>query len=169
MTTLGTTFSAVVGLIAPLRHQYFRLVLEMFFPSKSWIRFLECWIFTSVLCFSRTSWQANDVAIELREYRELMFYHLKILVATQATGIIKWNSIGTLHAALRSASCVSCGEWAPLLHLPTCQRYCYTCCHKGGFWCLRSSLFDPFPDIKLWLEAQTLLRANARRDCDSEI
>jgi hypothetical protein len=114
--------------------------------------------FRSLVRFSRTNWRANNLVVELREYQQLTTHYPEILVAMQGDGTLEWHSIGTLYSAFRSADCVACGAWAPLLHVPTCQRYCYQCRYQGQVWSLPMELFEPFEDIKIWLEAQKMLR-----------
>jgi hypothetical protein len=60
-------------------------------------------------------------------YRILTANAFPALVALNQTQIIQWYSSEKLYSVLQSESCVSCGEYAPYLFLPTCERCCYWC------------------------------------------
>lgn len=52
-------------------------------------------------------------------------YHA--LVALSQTQILERHSCATLHRALRSEQCVSCGDYGPFLFLATAERACFMC------------------------------------------
>lgn len=50
-----------------------------------------------------------------------------VLRALIGTGLAPFLSLGNLHQNLRQPSCTSCGDFAPFLYLPTCERVCVVC------------------------------------------
>jgi hypothetical protein len=116
--------------------------------------------FTSFVEFSKTSWQAHEVVCGTREYRAFRLHFSTILRAMDRENLAQWHSVRKLYNAFRSISCFSCGNWAPTLHMADCRRYCYLCFDKRvRYWALDRVLFDGFPRILEWLEAEDILRA----------
>ncbi|KAK5989025.1 hypothetical protein PT974_10523 [Cladobotryum mycophilum] len=87
--------------------------------------------FQSISRFSLTSLRAYNIVQTLHAYRDLMEYAPKALVALSRTRLIQYHSAATLHAALQSQACISCGEYGAYLFLPTCQRCCWWCLDKN--------------------------------------
>ncbi|EEA25532.1 hypothetical protein TMatcc_006238 [Talaromyces marneffei ATCC 18224] len=91
--------------------------------------------FQSLSRLSRTSLQIKTIVELLPAYRDLMKYAPRTLSALGKTKLISLHSSGELHAALRSADCVSCAEFGTYLFLPTCERVCYGCLRRNqSFW-----------------------------------
>lgn len=91
--------------------------------------------FQSLSRLSRTSIRSKAIVESLPAYRDLMKYAPGTLNALGKTGLISVHSSTTLHAALRSENCVSCGEYGAFLFMPTCGRICYLCLKRNAtFW-----------------------------------
>lgn len=91
--------------------------------------------FRSLSRLSCTSFRNKAIVESLPAYRDLMKYAPRTLNALGKTRLISVHSSALLHTTLRSARCVSCGEFGAFLFLPTCERICRLCLIRNhSFW-----------------------------------
>ncbi|KAH7008407.1 F-box domain-containing protein [Ilyonectria destructans] len=77
--------------------------------------------------FSQASRRARAVVASVPEYRHLGDHALQCLCALLRTDIGHHVAISTLHSALVTQDCQSCGFFAGYLFLPTLTRCCFPC------------------------------------------
>lgn len=91
--------------------------------------------FRSLSRLSRTSLRNKAIVESHPPYHNLMKYAPRTLNALGKTRLISAHSSALLHAALRSAQCLSCGQYGAFLFLPTCERICRLCLIRNhSFW-----------------------------------
>ncbi|KAF7550070.1 hypothetical protein G7Z17_g5981 [Cylindrodendrum hubeiense] len=77
--------------------------------------------------FSQVSRRARAVVASIPEYRRLGDHALQSLCALLRTDIGHHVAISTLHSALVTQDCQSCGSFAGYIFLPTATRCCFPC------------------------------------------
>lgn len=97
------------------------------FPMELLHNILNQLDFLSLFRLASVSHRGRNVVHSLAAFRDLTTYAYPVLVALGITELLYWHSCSTLHSALLSESCVSCGLYGPFLFLPTCERCCYWC------------------------------------------
>nr|POF23987.1 hypothetical protein CFP56_54923 [Quercus suber] len=83
--------------------------------------------FKTLSDISRTCLRGVEVVRSLPQYRDLMQHAPKALAALGKTRLIRHHLAATVHAALLSTDCISCGRYGAFLHLPLCGRCCQPC------------------------------------------
>ena len=63
----------------------------------------------------------------LPQWRDLVKHAPGAMAALGRTQLTRHHTVTTLHDALSSADCASCGAYGAFLFLPTCERCCYEC------------------------------------------
>ncbi|EFE43520.1 hypothetical protein TRV_01711, partial [Trichophyton verrucosum HKI 0517] len=97
--------------------------------------------FQALSRLSCTSHRARRAVEYLPAYRELMEHAPDTLTALGKSCLITAHSAAKLRAALRTESCVWCGEYGPFLFLPTCERCCYECQRSNpSLWVMTADL-----------------------------
>ncbi|KAL2258470.1 hypothetical protein VTK26DRAFT_8212 [Humicola hyalothermophila] len=62
-----------------------------------------------------------------RQYRDLLQFAPKALLALAKTCVAHLHSVSVLHSALRADRCAGCRDFGPYLFLPSCERCCWNC------------------------------------------
>jgi hypothetical protein len=106
--------------------------------------------FRSLQRFSRISKKSRGVVQSLRGLFVFKYHVSEILQRLRQMGIIERHSVNILFRAFRSSDCTECSAWGPVLHLPTCQRYCRNYLQGLPEYCiLPTDIFKSFPHIAL--------------------
>lgn len=85
----------------------------------------------SISHLSEASLRGHVVVRSFHIYRDLLKYASHPLTVLGRTRCIRHHSATTLHTALFSQDCVSCGHFGAFLFLPTFERCCYECLSKN--------------------------------------
>ncbi|KAF2667362.1 hypothetical protein BT63DRAFT_472142 [Microthyrium microscopicum] len=102
----------------------------------------------SLMKFTASCRAGREAVHSLTTFREVYEYAFPTLVALRQTRLWLYHSISTVNLALRSSSCVSCGNYGPYLFLPTIERCCGYCLRENTtLWllsdCEAAAIFDP--------------------------
>ncbi|KAF2672276.1 hypothetical protein BT63DRAFT_192783 [Microthyrium microscopicum] len=94
----------------------------------------------SLLRLSSTSVRAHTTIDSLPAFQHLLSSTGHILPTLPHKRIITLHSLSTLHAALTSTLCISCGHYGAFLLLVTAQRCCSICLEKNAsLWLLTTN------------------------------
>lgn len=90
---------------------------------------------------SRVSLYGKSVVEKLPAYRDLFLSAGHVLVALNRTKVIGFHSAATLHAALYSHRCASCGNYGAFLFLLSAERCCFACLSRNqSLWMIPRAL-----------------------------
>lgn len=81
----------------------------------------------TLLNFTQTCLRGTAIVVSLVEFRDLVQHAPQAMRALASTKLLHYHPVHTLHAAMLSEECSSCGEYGAFLFLPTCERCCFSC------------------------------------------
>ena len=111
------------------------------FPTEILHSILNMLDFRSLSRFARACHGTRTMVKSLPPYRNVIKHASTALIALNRTGLITLHSAETLHKALRSKNCISCGNFGPFLLLLTAERCCYTCLQRNpSLWVITTRL-----------------------------
>ncbi|KAI9824126.1 MAG: hypothetical protein M1819_001081 [Sarea resinae] len=86
--------------------------------------------FQSLSRLTRVCRRGKQMVESLPAHRDLVKHASSALIALSRTRLLTCHSAAALYAALLSEQCICCGNYAPFLFLPTCERCCYRCLER---------------------------------------
>jgi len=92
--------------------------------------------FQTLSRITKTCLRGNEVISSLPEYRDVIQYAPRSLVALGQTRLIRYHSAANVHVTLLSARCMSCGEYGAFCFLPTFERCCFNCLWRTQSLCI---------------------------------
>lgn len=96
-------------------------------PTELILQVLSCLDLKSLTYMRKVDFWTKDLVDALPAYGQLLKCAAKAVQALADTRLIASFAVSTLHDALRSVTCVGCGDFGPFLFLPLGKRCCFNC------------------------------------------